>query len=89
MGRKIFLSPFLCSHLDSEIIAMRSRIIGGISLLIGLLGLWAVWSSKDKPGIAVSIGILAFVVFGLYYLFDGQETSFRKGIFTKRKASQR
>lgn len=58
---------------------MRSRIIGAIALVFGLLGVWAIGSNPRDAPFGAWLGTMAFLVAGAYYLFTGiKQASLKK-----------
>jgi len=54
---------------------MRSRIVGGIALLLGLVAMYAVLSSKKPIEGEALLGGLLFIGMGGYYLFTGKKAA--------------
>ena len=66
---------------------MRSRIVGLIALLLGLLILWAILSDSKPIAWKPLLGGVAFIGLGGYYLVTGRRAATREEFVREGKLS--
>jgi len=56
---------------------MRSRVMGGVAVTLGVLVLWAIFADNKPLAIKPLLGGLAFIALGGYYLITGKRAATR------------
>ena len=56
---------------------MRSRVMGGVAVVLGVLVIWAVFADDKPLAIKPLLGGIAFIGLGGYYLVTGKRAATR------------